>query len=125
MHDDYIVSYSVDIEKKKVQINTCNHENKKRMVLLFSEVLTHSFNCILECNILLDVTENDVELFIKNNSVELEEMKNFCWPINYDRVDELINYLVQNEYRYYVISSSLGMSGWVLAKSFDVEDIKY
>lgn len=125
MHDDYIVSYSVDIEKKEVQINTCNHENEKRRVLLFSEVLTHAFNCILECNILFDVTENDVELFIKNNSVELEEMKNFCWPINYDRVDELINYLVQNEYRYYVISSSLGMSGWVLAKSFDVEDIKY
>lgn len=124
MHDDFIVSYGVDIEKKSIQINTYNQETKKRMVLLFSEVLTHSFNCILECNILFDVTENDVELFIKNNSVEIEEMKNFCWPINYDRVDELKNYLVQNEYRYYAISSSLGMSGWVLAKSFDVEDIK-
>lgn len=124
MHDDYIVSYFVDIDNKSIQIITCNDEKTVKHRVTFSGVLTHSFNCILEYNILFDITDSKVELFLNDNSRQLEEMKNYCWPINYAKSEELADYLKQKKYRYYIINSSLGMCGWVLAKRFKIDEIE-
>lgn len=42
------------------------------------------------------------------------------WPVSYDSYDELQIRLIEEKYKYMVISSSYGLSGWVLAKNVEI-----
>ena len=55
MHDDCIVAYNVNLQEKYIVIQTYNSDKKKRSKLKFSEVLTHSFKCIVNSNIIYDI----------------------------------------------------------------------
>lgn len=116
MHDDCIVGYSVNLEEKSMVIQTTNNNEKKQ--ICFSEVLTHCFKCIIEYNIILDIQECEISSFFKDNKDELIKMEGYCWPIDYQNEQELIDFLVVNEYKYIKINSSYGMFGWILAKSY-------
>ena len=120
MHDDYIVGYSVDVEKKNIVIKTYNNTKEKQSEILFSEVLTHSFKCIIDYNIIFDIEECEISAFCTENRDELKKMKGYCWPIDYQTEKELVTFLKNNEYKYIKINSSYGMFGWVLAKSYKI-----
>lgn len=120
MHDDYIIGYSVDLKEKDMVILTYNNKEKKQNRICFSEVLTHCFECIIEYNIIFDVQECEICNFVKDNKDKLIKMKGYCWPVAYQTEEELINFLSTNEYKYIKINSSYGMSGWVLAKSYEI-----
>ncbi len=64
--------------------------------IYISEVLTHSFECILQYNQILDIEECEIDIFISENKTELEEMQGFCWPIDYENLPELKQYLISN-----------------------------
>lgn len=120
MHDEYIVGYSVNIEEKNIIIHIYNNNEKKKKSFCFSDVLTHSFKCIIDYNIVMDFKVYDISCFIKENQKELKEMKGYCWPIDYQTEQELINFLVDKEYKYIKINSSYGMCGWILAKYYKI-----
>jgi hypothetical protein len=40
--------------------------------------------------------------------------------MDYDTEKELTERLLKDQYSYYVISSSYGLNGWVLAKSYEI-----
>ena len=122
LHDDYIIGYSVDLKEKSVIIQAYDKAEKKQRKLYFSEVLTHSFKCILEFNIILDIYECEINRFVQDNQEELTKMEGYCWPVDYDTEQELIAFLTANEYRYIKIESSYGMSGWILAKSYWLDE---
>ena len=46
----------------------------------------------------------------------------FCWPIDYNTEQELIDFLITNKYKYIEINSSYGMFGWVIAKSYEISE---
>lgn len=124
MHDNYIVGYSVNIKEKELTIQTVqslDDVNGRGESIYFSEVLTHSFECILQCNIVFDIDECDIDTFISDHQTELEEMQVYGWPIDYDDLEELKKYLISNEYKYIRLNSSYGMSGWILAKSYCIK----
>lgn len=50
------------------------------------------------------------------------KLAGYCWPIDYQTEQELITFLITNEYKYLKIDSSYGMSGWVLAKSYQLDE---
>lgn len=118
MHDDYIVGYSVNLKEKDMVLHTYNHNEKKEKRICFSGVLTHCFKCIIDYNIILDIQECEISNFVKDNQEELIKMEGYCWPINYQTDQDLIDFLVAKEYKYIKINSSYGMFGWVLAKSY-------
>ena len=120
MHDNYIVGYSVNLEEKDMVIQTYNNNEKKQGKICFSEVLTHCFKCIIDYNIILDIQECEISSFVKDNQEGLRKMKGYCWPIDYQTEQELIECLVANEYKYIKINSSYGMFGWILAKSYEI-----
>lgn len=122
MHDDCIVAYSVNLEKKNIIIQTYNSIKKKRGKICFSEVITHSFKCIIDYNIISDIQECEISSFFSNNEDELIKMKGYCWPVDYQTEQELIQYLRTNEYKYIKINSSYGMFGWILAKAYKIEE---
>lgn len=118
MHDNYIIGYSVNLEEKDMVIQTYNDNEKKQEKICFSEVLTHCFKCIIDYNIIFDVQECEISSFVKDNKEELIKMEGYCWPIDYRTEEELMDFLVANEYKYIKINSSYGMFGWILAKSY-------
>ena len=121
MHDDCIVAYNVNLEEGYIVIQTYNNDRKKQGKLKFLEVLTHSFKCIINYNIIYDIQECEIEVFFRENKEELIKMKGYCWPINYKTEKELMEFLKTNEYKYIKIYSSYGMFGWILAKSYEIE----
>ena len=61
--------------------------------------------------------------FIEENEEYLEEMKRYCWSIQYQNLQDLSDYLIINKYKYIKIVSAYGMFGWVLAKDFQIYEV--
>lgn len=122
MHDDCIVAYSVNLEEKNIVIQTYNSMKKRQGKIYFFEVLTHLFKGTIDYNILLDIQECDISFFYNDNKEQIIKMKDYGWPIVYQTEQELIDFLRANEYKYIKICSSYGMDGWILAKSYKIEE---
>ena len=120
MHDNYIVGYSVDVEKKNIVIKTYNNTKEKQSEILFLEVLTHSFKCIIDYNIISNIEEREISVFYIENQEEKKKMEGHCWPIDYQTEKELVAFLRNNGYKYIRVNSSYGMFGWILAKSYEI-----
>ena len=120
MHDERIVSYNMDFQKKSLVIRLYNNIEKKYKRIIFSDVLTHSFKCIIGYNIIFDICECEIGSFISDNLKELKEMEGFCWPVDYQTFQDLNSFLVDNQYKYIKINCSYGMFGWILAKFCEV-----
>ncbi len=119
-HDHTIKSYNVDFFNNKITVYTLN--NNKETVLYISDVLTHCFDCILDTksNIIFDINIKSIDYFISENIDKIKDFKNMCWPIYYNDISELKNFLEDNNYKYIRILSSYGMDGWVLAKNIKI-----
>lgn len=115
MHDFYISGYSVDFEKSTLHFKIYNNKNIKKD-LVFTGVLTYSFKNILKHNQVLDIEESLIDLFLEENEAEISESKCYYWPINYENMEALKKYLLENQYKYIKIFSSWGLNGWILAK---------
>lgn len=122
LHDDHIIGYSVNLKEKSIMIQTYNASEKRRSTIYFEGVLTHSFKGILEFNQILDIYDCETDSFVKDNQEELMKMKDHCWPIDYQTEQELAAFLNADRYRYIKIDSSYGMSGWILAKSYRLDE---
>ncbi|WP_411736002.1 hypothetical protein [Paenibacillus sp. M2] len=121
LHDNTILSYEVDLENERIRMRTrSSHAVPKNMDVLFSGVMAHAFDTPLHGSIILDLDEWDLEHFIPYNRELLESGKGQGWPVSYDSDDELHTRLIKEKYKYTVISSSYGLSGWVLAKNVEI-----
>lgn len=120
LHDNIILSYEVDLENERIRMCTrSSHDVPKNMDVLFSGVMAHAFDTPLHGSIILDLDEWDIEHFIPYNRELLESGMGQGWPVSYDSYDELQIRLIEEKYKYMVISSSYGLSGWVLAKNVE------
>ncbi|WP_252250315.1 hypothetical protein [Clostridium sp. ZBS13] len=122
IHDNEIVSYKVDLKNQKITIHTEDNDLKliKSTDIIFSDVLAHFFENQLNGSVIFDIGEYNINQFVNENSELLEKQKNYCWPIDYNTIEELTEKLLKDKYCYYVISSSYGLSGWVLAKNYEI-----
>lgn len=120
IHDNEIISYEVDLRNRKIIIHTEYHDSTliKNTDVIFYDVLVHSFRTELSGSIIFDIDKYEIIQFLKDNSELLKKEKNYCWPMDYNTIEELTERL--DQYSYYVISSSYGLSGWVLAKSYEI-----
>lgn len=122
IHDNEISSYIVNLKEQQI-ILYMEHQNKNTNII-FSNVLVHFFENELSGSILLDIEKYSINQFIKDNCRLLEQRKNYCWPIDYDTIEQLSEELQKEQYYYYVISSSYGLNGWILAKKYETISIK-
>lgn len=122
VHDNEIVSYKVDLKNHKIIVHTQYQESAlvKDIDIIFYDVLVHFFQNELSGSIIFDIEKYEIGQFLKNNSELLKKKKNYCWPMDYDTEEELTERLLKDQYSYYVISSSYGLNGWVLAKSYEI-----
>ena len=121
VHDNEITCYVVDLEYQYIKIYT-KYSNEEK-IIEFQNITAHSFEGVLRGSIILDIDEYDIDFFIKENGKMLEEMKPYCFPIYYDTENELKEKLNNSNQKYFIISSSVGLSGWILAESVKVETV--
>jgi hypothetical protein len=119
VHDNIIKSYLVDFEKETLIFKT-QYEAQENTDVIFTGYLTHIFCCEIKNNIIFDIKEHPLNEFLKDEQELLEKQKNSAWPVSYDTTADLLNYLQVNKYKAFFVSSSLGLSGWVLAKQMDI-----
>ena len=120
MHDYIISSYNINFEDKTIKICAQDRKEERMSHFIAREVLTHSFQNILEYNIILDIEECNIDNFIKDNLPILKKKIQECWPVDYQNIQGLKDFLIRNDYKYIKIISSYGMNGWVLAKAFKI-----
>ncbi|XZF75518.1 hypothetical protein ACSBO6_18365 [Bacillus sp. AL-1R] len=121
IHDNEIIGYEVELAKNKIILHTVSETNKY-IDVLFTDVLAHYFETQIPGSILFGIDESDVSKFCAENEQLLEKQKDYCWPMYYDDVFELQDFLMMNRYKYYEIMASYGLSGWILAKNYEMTD---
>lgn len=121
IHDYEITSYEVDLKNQKINIHAeCNDSTLiSKTIIIFVDVLAHFFENQLNGSIIFDIEKYEIVQFIKDNIDLLKKQKNYCWPMDYNTDQELIEKLCKEQYSYYVISSSYGLNGWILAKNYE------
>ena len=117
IHDNIIIKYSVDFENSKISINTIN-ENGERVDIIFENILTCAFENQQKNSIILDIEERKSKEFI-NDNIELLK-RDYGWPIEFNNIEELNSTLETQKYNYYIIQSSYGMCGWILATKLQI-----
>jgi hypothetical protein len=119
VHDNEIISYKVNLKNKVISIKTV-FENGQDITVMFSDVLAHMFESHLYGSIILEIEKSKLGQFFEENMEMLEQQKAYCWPTYHQDVKELEEILIKEQYSYYIISASYGLSGWVLAKKIEL-----
>lgn len=121
IHDNEIVSYEVDFQGSKITLHTIGgNSDPVTTTIEFIDVLTHMFETQLQGSIIFDISTLEISRFIEDNKELLEKTKNYGWPMHYGTTKDLINHLYNEKYNYYVILSSYGLNGWIIAKEYKI-----
>jgi hypothetical protein len=123
VHDSIVYAYSVDCEGRRLTLHTAfrDREPHEFTDLVFRDVVAHHFKHVLPANILFDVQDADVAGVVRDNDRVLAESWRYGWPpLDYrGDLELLIKQLRASSVRAYIVGSSFGLSGWVLAGSCD------
>lgn len=117
IHDNIIIKYTVDFKKEEITMETVNY-HKEKILIKFEGILSHYFEMAMPNSIIFDIDEYEGNEMIKENKELLRKTKKFCWPLDYENESDLIKKL--EGYKYYIINSSSGLTGWVLAKTMTI-----
>jgi hypothetical protein len=122
IHDNKIKSYTVELENKKIILYTEYKDKvlKEETTIEFSNVTAHFFENEIDCNIIFEIEQLPLEKFFVRNEKLIEKGKNYGWPIMYKTLNELLDKLQNAKQSYFVIHSSLGLSGWILAENMEI-----
>jgi len=120
VHDNTILGYEVSCEGREICIRT-EYRDKgapfERTNINFSGVEAYEF--VYDCmgNIIFRLEDVPSEDIVKENQAKFEEgFRLSGWPRFWKgSLDEALNFLKTRSIRGFRLSSSYGMSGWVLA----------
>lgn len=119
VHDNQINAYHVDITTQSLRLET-TYEDKESTEIVFTGLMAHSFENVIYCNIILDITQVTVDYYINSNKDFLERSLRYAFPAYFDSIEKLKNHLEVEKYNIYEISSSLGLTGTVIAKNISI-----
>lgn len=121
VHDNRIISYSVDFINKVLQLNT-QWEEKEITIITFTGLLAHKFENVIEYNIILDLYEVTIEFFIENEKEQLDEWLKYGFPsMKSINIMELEKSLNTEGYKIFYMDSSLGLCGYIIAKDIIID----
>jgi len=120
VHDNMLVSYMVDCQNLSITLHTIFQDKEpwEYTDVIFTGVVGHQFHHVLECNILFDVTEVSSQKIVTEHQTLLADSWKWGWPaVEYEGDLERLNAaLVERKIKGYLVQSSFGCHGWVLAE---------
>ena len=124
LHDNRILSYIVECEQRRITLHTASEEEKQaeRTSVIFSEVAAHHFEGGDFNTIIFDIASTPLKEIYDSYLDVFERRKPYGWLVfNYRTRAELLEKLREREIQGFVLSSSYGMYGFVLAREMRVE----
>lgn len=121
IHDYEIKKYSVDFVENQLVFDIEKDGELKRII--FFKFFAYHFSYEMPYSVILDLDERNLDSFFKMNKNLLNERKDYGWPVMYDSSAELRERIESSRAKYYVLSSSYGMNGWILSESFEIIDL--
>jgi hypothetical protein len=120
VHDNQLVSYEVECERRVITLRTeYRQENKPAEFtnVVFEGVQAYHLEDDAFGNIIFDVAELPVGQFLGEYGAELSELQRMTgspsWAKELTAAPEL---MTDQGIKPFILSSSLGLSGWILAK---------
>ena len=123
-HDYRLTGFSVDGAKGRITFDVSwpydTAIDIRRALVVFSGVAGYFFEHDLGTNILYSLSEQPLEPFLAEHEGHFQQEKKWGWPLFWKGgVKQTLQYLDEKRVRCFAISSSHGLSGWVLTA--DVE----
>jgi hypothetical protein len=88
--------------------------------VVFEGVVAHHFECSLPSNVLFDIAETELKAGLEEYAPVIHRLKNYGWPIfDYADCQELERVLRERGMHAYLLMSSYGLTGLVLASSIE------
>jgi|SRR5450631_2725262 hypothetical protein len=125
IHDNLLISYEVHCENRIILLHTeyrvASKPSEFRGVV-FEGVQGYNLKNDAFGNIILDLSSIPVEKFLIEYGTELSESYRMAgspgsWAANLASAE---SYLRERAIKGFILSSSYGLSGWILAKSFAI-----
>jgi len=124
VHDNLLISYEVHCEKRTITLRTeYRLENKPTEFtnVIFEGVQAYHFENDAFGNVIFDVENVPIEWFLKEYGAEIVELERMngspSWASDLASAPER---LAEQGIKAFILRSSLGLSGWILAKAISV-----
>ncbi len=119
LHDNRVLRYCADFETHTLHMDT-RTETGETVSIHFSGLLAHWFENAIQDNILFDVEEITVDEFFQQYQKLLQKSLSYGFPACCS-AEELREQMVREKIRVFVIGSSLGLCGFVLAQKVKIQ----
>jgi len=121
IHDGVLIAYSVSFLENELLLDIQTVVDETETVT-FRNYLAHNFSYVMAGSIIFDIEEVELKSFFVENRKLFDTYKLYAWPIwEYEETNELEHYFQENSYKCYVISASLGLTGYVFARSLTIK----
>ncbi len=124
-HDYHLTGYSVDGPGARVVFKVSwpydTDTDVKAASVTFTGVAGYFFEHDLGSNIVYSISESPLGAFLAEYSQQFEQQREWGWPLFWKgTADETLKHLSEKMVRCFEVSSSYGLSGWVLAVAVSV-----
>ena len=127
IHDNILLSYCVIADKREIHFHTAfsNDGTSELTDVVFTGVVAYSFTNDRFETVIFDIEEvrpDEIydEIYVDYRAL-FEAGRPHCWPGRWNESeDSALDYFINNDVKAYYLAPSIGMSGWVMAKSMKV-----
>jgi hypothetical protein len=141
--DDTMVDSSRSVHDNNVYghvvINASNHRSRYTVILftesqhrappeytnvIFRNTIAHGFENIKAGNILFGITETTIDELYTTYEHTFTAMKEEAWPLPFSRKQDFVLTVQAAKARAYIIESSYGLRGWILAEQMEIRPVR-
>ena len=119
LHDNRVLRYCTDFEAHTLHMDT-RTEAGENVSVHFTGLLAHWFENVIQDNILFGMDEITADVFFKQYKEMLDRTVSYGFPACCS-IEELRERMEREHIRVFVIDSSLGLSGFVLAQEVELQ----
>jgi hypothetical protein len=125
-HDYHLTAYTVDGENRRISFQLVwpyrTETGVRRATVIFSGVARHFFAYDHGVSIVLAFEEGPLAESLDKHTHQFEDGEKWGWPSFWrGNVENTAAYLEEQSLRFFEISSSYGLSGWVCARDVNHE----
>lgn len=124
IHDNNIYSIEIRCEENIIILYTdyLRKDATEHTDIIFNGVMGHRFENVLKGNIILDIEEFEPEKFYTAFETALLSYGRYGFPLIFSDSESFCIAMLQKKLKSFVIDSSYGLSGWVIAKDMILKE---
>lgn len=123
IHDNLVKGYSVFCEERRIVLHAecCDGAVDGKTDVIFNGVEAYFFYGDNMQSILFDIEECEIDQILDRFADEFQTGIKYCWPGTWNKsIEACREHLDQQQSRGWIINSSYGMGGFVIAKNTEL-----